>query len=70
MSGKVHDRELGMGREITRRDFLNGISIAVGTSLVTANSTWLDAFGIPQSPFAPENGRLLPARQDRDARQS
>lgn len=64
MSGKVHDRELGMGREITRRDFLNGISIAVGTSLVTANSTWLDAFGIPQSPFAPENeaGYYPPAK--------
>ncbi|MBZ5682123.1 MAG: NAD(P)/FAD-dependent oxidoreductase [Acidobacteriia bacterium] len=53
-----------MGREITRRDFLNGISIAVGTSLVTANSTWLDAFGIPQSPFAPENeaGYYPPAK--------
>ncbi len=57
MSNKNHDRELGMGREITRRDFLNGISIALGTSLV-ANSTWVQAFGIPQpalaSAFAPE----------------
>ena len=53
MGDKNRDRELGMGREITRRDFLNGISIAVGTSLV-ANSTWLHAFGIPESPFAPE----------------
>jgi len=52
MSGKDRDRELGMGREITRRDFLNGISIAVGASLVAANSTWLEAFGVPQSPFA------------------
>jgi spermidine dehydrogenase len=55
---KDRDRELGMSREITRRDFLNGVSIAVGTSLVTAkagaNSKWLEAFGIPQSPFAPE----------------
>jgi spermidine dehydrogenase len=54
MSGKDHDRQLGMGREISRRDFLNGVGIAVGTSLVAANSTWLHAFGIPQSPFAPE----------------
>jgi spermidine dehydrogenase len=58
MSDKDRDRELGMEREITRRDFLNGVSIAVGaslgTSLVGANSTWLEAFGIPQSPFAPE----------------
>ncbi|MGB8012959.1 MAG: FAD/NAD(P)-binding protein [Terriglobales bacterium] len=53
MTGKDHDRELGMGRAITRRDFLNGVSIAVGTSLV-ANSPWLHAFGIPQSPFTPE----------------
>jgi spermidine dehydrogenase len=53
MGDKDQDREVGMKREITRRDFLNGISIAVGTSLV-ANSTWLQAFGIPQPPFAPE----------------
>ncbi len=53
MSEKDRDRELGMKREITRRDFLNGISIAVGTSLV-ANSAWLEAFGVPQSPYAPE----------------
>ena len=53
MSAKDRDRELGMGSEITRRDFLNGVSIAVGASLA-ANSTWLHAFGIPQSPFAPE----------------
>ena len=57
MNGKDRDHELGMGREITRRDFLNGISIAVGTSLVAANSTWLEAFGVPQSPFAPEKDR-------------
>jgi spermidine dehydrogenase len=58
MGDKNHDRELGMGREITRRDFLNGISIAVGASLIAANSPWLEAFGLPQSPlaapFAPE----------------
>jgi spermidine dehydrogenase len=64
MSDKDHDRELGMGHEITRRDFLNGISIAVGTSLVAANSTWLEAFGVPQSPFAPEKdpGYYPPAK--------
>ncbi|MGD0215342.1 MAG: FAD/NAD(P)-binding protein [Terriglobales bacterium] len=53
MSAKDRDRELGMESKITRRDFLNGVSIAVGASLA-ANSTWLNAFGIPQSPFAPE----------------
>ena len=53
MSEKDRDRELGLGREITRRDFLNGVSIAVGASLV-ADSAWLQAFGVPQSPFASE----------------
>jgi spermidine dehydrogenase len=55
---------LGMGREITRRDFLNGVSIAVGTSLVATNPTWLEAFGVPQSPFAPERdpGYYPPAK--------
>jgi spermidine dehydrogenase len=48
-----NDRQLGMGRAISRRDFLNGVSIAVGASLV-AGSPWVDAFGIPDSPFAPE----------------
>jgi spermidine dehydrogenase len=54
MSEKDRSRELGMGREITRRDFLNGVSIAVGASMIAANSPWLEAFGLPQSPFAPE----------------
>src|SRR5690349_21612360 len=40
-------------RSVTRRDFLNGVSIAVGASLV-ADSPWVEAFGIPDSPFAPE----------------
>jgi spermidine dehydrogenase len=38
---------------ITRRDFLNGVSITVGASLVAGNP-WVEAFGIPDSPFAPE----------------
>jgi spermidine dehydrogenase len=54
MGEKDRGRELGMGREITRRDFLNGVSIAVGSSVLAANSPWLEAFGMPQSPFAPE----------------
>ena len=63
MSDKDRDRELGMGRNITRRDFLNGVSIAVGSSLV-ADSKWVQAFGIPQSPFAPEKdpGYYPPAK--------
>jgi spermidine dehydrogenase len=64
MSTKNRDRELGMEREISRRDFLNGVSIAVGASLVGADPTWLEAFGVPQSPFAPEkdSGYYPPAK--------
>jgi len=40
-----------MGRSITRRDFLNGVSIAVGASLVAGNSAWLEAFGVPEPVF-------------------
>src|SRR5690348_14926465 len=30
------DRELGMGRRITRRDFLNGVAVTIGASLLPA----------------------------------
>jgi spermidine dehydrogenase len=43
-----------MQQKITRRDFLNGVSFTVGASLLAANPMWLEAFGVPQSPFAPE----------------
>src|ERR1700726_361930 len=43
-----------MDREISRRDFLNGFSVAVGSSLVSHQLYWLEAFGLPQSPFASE----------------
>ena len=34
MSEDSRDRELGMDRKITRRDFLNGVAVTVGASLV------------------------------------
>ncbi len=43
-----------MGRRITRRDFLNGFSVAVGGSLFSPEHTWSDLFGTPQSHLAPE----------------
>ena len=57
------DREPDTSRTVTRRDFLNGVSIAVGASLA-AGSPWLEAFGIPDSPFAPEKdpGYYPPAK--------
>ena len=47
------DRELGMKRSITRRDFVNGVSVAVGALLLPVSS-WLQAFGVPEPEFAPE----------------
>ncbi|MGA7626684.1 MAG: FAD-dependent oxidoreductase [Candidatus Acidiferrales bacterium] len=38
MSDDSRDRELGMYRRITRRDFLNGVALAVGASLLPANT--------------------------------
>jgi spermidine dehydrogenase len=43
-----------MDRSITRRDFLNGFAVAAGGSLLPSNSKWLEVFGLPQLPFAPE----------------
>jgi spermidine dehydrogenase len=46
-------KDLGMDRPIARRDFLNGFGVAVGGSLALNNTKWLDAFGLPRSPFSP-----------------
>jgi len=54
LSDSKRDRELGMQRSITRRDFLNGFSLAVGGSLAKPGSIWTEAFGLPDSPLAPE----------------
>jgi spermidine dehydrogenase len=40
MSKGEKDRELGMDRPIRRRDFLNGMSVAIGASLVEPGSFW------------------------------
>lgn len=44
------DRELGMDRAITRRDFLNGVSVAVGAPLLMPMS--MNAGGPPQAPVS------------------
>ena len=46
-----HDRDLGMDRAITRRDFLNGASMAIGATF--AAPAGLDARGVLQG-FAPQ----------------
>jgi spermidine dehydrogenase len=55
MSQGIKDKELGMGREITRRDFLNGVAIGVGGTLVAGEispETLLAAGALDE--FAPE----------------
>ncbi|HKI15426.1 MAG TPA: twin-arginine translocation signal domain-containing protein [Roseiarcus sp.] len=42
--GEARDRELGMGRAIDRRDFLNGAAIALGAALAGP------AFGAAPAP--------------------
>jgi spermidine dehydrogenase len=46
------DHELGMREPITRRDFLNGVSVALGGSILASNAGWLAA--LDESPYAPE----------------
>jgi spermidine dehydrogenase len=50
------DRDLGMDKRITRRDFLNGFSLAIGSSLLNSTPDCLASFGSP-FPFAPEKSR-------------
>jgi spermidine dehydrogenase len=45
------DKDLGMDRAITRRDFLNGVAIGVGGAIAAralSESSWLAAMGIAQ----------------------
>jgi spermidine dehydrogenase len=55
VSDKKEDFELGMGREITRRDFLNGVAVGIGGTFVggaVATDTLLAAAALDE--FAPE----------------
>jgi spermidine dehydrogenase len=51
---KKKDRELGMDRAIDRRDFLNGMGVAVTAATGLLGSSWLEAVGLP--PYQPEAG--------------
>jgi spermidine dehydrogenase len=55
MSEEKKEKDLGMGREITRRDFLNGVAVGVGGTLVggrIGTETLLAAAALDE--FAPE----------------
>jgi spermidine dehydrogenase len=45
------DRELGMDRSITRRDFLNGVSVAIGATMARPNP--VDALELTEAATAP-----------------
>jgi spermidine dehydrogenase len=54
MSADSRDRELGMNRKITRRDFLDGVAVAVGGSILASSAPWLHGLGSSDPVFAPE----------------
>src|SRR6185369_3628511 len=44
-SDPVRDRQLGMHRDITRRDFLNGVAVGVGGAIA---GTWMSGFAFAE----------------------
>ena len=54
MSDDSRDRDLGMNRRITRRDFLDGAALAVGGAILASSAPWLYGLGSADSGFAPE----------------
>jgi spermidine dehydrogenase len=54
MSADSRDRDLGMNRKITRRDFFDGVAVAVGGSILASSAPWLHGLGSSNSVFAPE----------------
>lgn len=56
MGDEAKDRELGMSRNITRRDFLDGASLAVGGSIVASSAPWLRGLSDPAIAGSPEQG--------------
>lgn len=55
MAGKSRDRELGMHREITRRDFLDGVAVAIGGSLAGFPGSAFGALHPGSSESTPSN---------------
>jgi spermidine dehydrogenase len=54
MSDDSRDRDLGMNRRITRRDFLDGVALTVGGSVLASSAPWVYGLGSGDSAFAPE----------------
>jgi spermidine dehydrogenase len=58
------DKELGMGRKIARRDFINGVSVAIGASIAGPGRLLGEFFPDGASGYAPEKepGYYPPAK--------
>lgn len=56
----MNDRELGLGRRITRRDFVQGVAVPVGGSLVLPR--WTEALGEDTNADAPSTEDYPPLR--------
>jgi spermidine dehydrogenase len=54
------DRDLGMDRAITRRDFLNGAGVAIGATLVAPSGVAVDAFAGASDVVQPPVGEAYP----------
>src|SRR5580698_8567542 len=54
MGDDSRDRGLGMNRKITRRDFLDGVALTVGGSILASSAPWLRGLDSANSTFAPE----------------
>jgi spermidine dehydrogenase len=57
------DRDLGMDRTITRRDFLNGVGLAVGASLLPATAARARCL-VPPDPYYPPGREGLRGAHD------
>ena len=64
MDKRKEERELGLCRRIRRRDFVNGVSVALGASLVEPGSFWAGVLEGSDKPYAPEKepGYYPPAK--------
>ena len=64
MSREKRDRELGMGRKIARRDFLNGVGVTIGASLAAPNTVLGEMLSRADAEYAPEKqaGYYPPAK--------
>ena len=64
MTVDTRDKKLGMGRKIARRDFINGVSVAIGASMAAPGKMLGEFFQDGEARYAPEKepGYYPPAK--------